>query len=459
MLILSSCCLSIQKLSSINVDSLKQLLNQHQILSDRYETYSRIADFYLFSGGIDSHRVYATKMLELGLSSKQDTLVGRAYINLSLNFKNQKDYKHNLEYLIKALDILSTHPSNYGTCNNLKEIGDTYKELKNFNLAISYLYRALAVIPSYQNNTMLNRIYSHLSESYLGLNQLDSSLYYVQTANINTNKEKDAYGYARVLNIFGKVHEALGELKVAESYYRACIDFSSQNNISSSNVDANLLYAKLLFKQGNFIESKKYATNHLNFSIATHNLEDQMEASNLLKNIYRSLGLRDSAYYYAKLFSHLSDTLQQANENFSIQNLAYSKHLDLLEKEIENTKSKKQNLLNLEYIFIFIGLFSLFIVFLALSNTIIVTPGFIKVSGFFMIILFFEFINLTLHYKLTDLSHQYPLAMLVIMVLVALMIIPIHHRLEKWLINKLSLKNQSIHIQKAINTRDEITLS
>lgn len=459
MLISSISYLFIQNISASTVDSLKQLLNKEQLVADRYETYSSIADHFLFSGGLDSHRVYATKMLELGIFSKQDTLVGRAYINLSLNFKQQKDYKHNLEYLIKALDILSSHPSQYGTCNNLKEIGDTYKELKNYNLAISYLYRALEVVPVSQNNTMRNRIYSHLSEAYLGLNKLDSSLFYVQLANVNTYKEKDFYGYARVLNIFGKVHEAMGELKVAESYYKTCIAFASQNNIHSSNVNANLLYAKLLLKQGDIIQAKKFTKNHFNFSYITENLEDRMDASNLLKDIYRTIGDRDSAYYYAKLFSHLSDTLQQANENFTTQNLAYSKHLDLLEKEIENNKIKNQNLLNLEYIFIFIGLFSLFILFLALSNTIIVTPGFIKVSGFFIIVLFFEFINLTLHYKLTNLSHQYPLVMLIIMVLVALLIIPIHHRLEKWLINKLSQKNQDIHYQKAKNTLEEITPS
>lgn len=75
----------------------------------------------------------------------------------------------------------------------------------------------------------------------------------------------------------------MGELKVAESYYKTCIAFASQNNIHSSNVNANLLYAKLLLKQGDIIQAKKFTKNHFNFSYITENLEDRMDASNLLK--------------------------------------------------------------------------------------------------------------------------------------------------------------------------------
>ena len=76
----------------------------------------------------------------------------------------------------------------------------------------------------------------------------------------------------------------------------------------------------------------------------------------------------------------------------------------------------------------------------------------IKYFSIIGLLIVFEFINLVLHPYLGNLTNHSPVLMLLIMVCIAAILIPAHHRLEKWFIVRLIDKNKRIRLAAAKKT-------
>ncbi len=75
--------------------------------------------------------------------------------------------------------------------------------------------------------------------------------------------------------------------------------------------------------------------------------------------------------------------------------------------------------------------------------------------SFFVVIallIVFEFLNLLLHPFLERITHHSPVLMLLALVCIAALLVPLHHRVEKWATNKLVEKNKQIRLAAAKKT-------
>jgi hypothetical protein len=68
----------------------------------------------------------------------------------------------------------------------------------------------------------------------------------------------------------------------------------------------------------------------------------------------------------------------------------------------------------------------------------------------------FEFINLLIHPWLASFTHESPVLMLLVLVLIASLLIPLHHRLEKWIKEKMIEKNKAIRLAAAKKTIEKL---
>jgi hypothetical protein len=62
--------------------------------------------------------------------------------------------------------------------------------------------------------------------------------------------------------------------------------------------------------------------------------------------------------------------------------------------------------------------------------------------GLLGLLLLFEFISLFIHPHIADYTNHSPILMLLILVAIAALLVPAHHRLQKFVINKLAHKPQ-----------------
>lgn len=79
--------------------------------------------------------------------------------------------------------------------------------------------------------------------------------------------------------------------------------------------------------------------------------------------------------------------------------------------------------------------------------------GFLSVVALLVV---FEFINLLVHPFLEKFTHHSPVLMLFALVSIAAILVPMHHRIEKWATIKLVEKNKKIRLQAAKNTIEQL---
>lgn len=64
----------------------------------------------------------------------------------------------------------------------------------------------------------------------------------------------------------------------------------------------------------------------------------------------------------------------------------------------------------------------------------------------------FEFINLLIHPYLSHYTNNSPVLMLSALVIIGAMLIPLRHRIEKWVIEKMIEKNKRVRLAAAKKT-------
>lgn len=102
------------------------------------------------------------------------------------------------------------------------------------------------------------------------------------------------------------------------------------------------------------------------------------------------------------------------------------------------------------------GLISFVIFFFLFSHSVIADQRLIKFLGVLSLLVFFEFLNLLLHPFLGEITHHQPWMMLSAMVVIAALIIPLHHKLEHWITHRLIEKNKLIRLTAAKKTIEQL---
>jgi Ca2+/Na+ antiporter len=103
-----------------------------------------------------------------------------------------------------------------------------------------------------------------------------------------------------------------------------------------------------------------------------------------------------------------------------------------------------------------LGIISFIILLLLLSRRHITNTKVIRFLGVIALLVVFEFLNLLLHPFLERITNHNPVLMLLALVCIAVLLIPLHHKLEKWATNKLVEKNKRIRLAAAKRTIEKL---
>ena len=444
--------------SNFRRDSLYQLLKQAQTPAGQVTAWTDICDYYRQSGQPDSLQYASEQMLKIASGANQDSLFAKAYLQIGSYFSIISDYKQALEYEFKSLSFAEKAKNVYDIWLATKEAGVTFKQLKNYSESLRYLKKAeiiLKGIPLISTDAS-NRTYTHIAEVFLGLAQPDSALRYIQLANESTLKEKDAYGYARVLYIFATVYKAKGDTDLAESYYKKCIAFSDAENIYAPYVTAKTDYGQYLYDTKQYNLSKAYALNGFNKATDAKNKLGMIDAAALLRKVYYAIGQKDSSYFYADVKDAYTDSVFNEQQRNQIQNLAFSEQIKEKEAQAKLSEEAQQRKENIQYALITLGIITFIIFFLLLSRSFITNTKLIEFFGVMALLVVFEFLNLLLHPFLERITHHSPVLMLLALVCIAALLVPLHHKVEHWATKKLVEKNKQIRLATAKKTIEEL---
>ncbi|MCX6225544.1 MAG: hypothetical protein NTV01_12475 [Bacteroidia bacterium] len=122
----------------------------------------------------------------------------------------------------------------------------------------------------------------------------------------------------------------------------------------------------------------------------------------------------------------------------------------------EKIKAEEQRKQNLQYALIALGIVTFIILFLLLSRSFITSTKLIEFLGVLALLIVFEFLNLLMHPFLERVTNHAPLLMLSALVCIAALLIPLHHRVEKWSTAKLVENNRKIRLSMAKKTIEKL---
>jgi Tetratricopeptide repeat len=444
--------------TTFQIDSLYTALKKAKTPAEQFDVWTDLKEYYTYRGQTDSSWYFAELLLSYATKSQEDSLLSTAYVHLGGYFGNNGDFKQSLEYKFKSLAYAEKANSPSKIWLATKEIAVDFKLLKNYNEALKYLRKAESRLNDFPSidGTKYNRTYTHLAEVYLNLGQPDSALHYIQLTEKTTKKDNDAYGYARMLYIFATVYYAKGDEDLAESYYKKCISFSSLENIMVPYVNASTDYGKLLLTEDDLNVSKQFALAALKRAKESDYKLGVINASGLLRMVYEKLNIKDSAYYYADMKEAYRDSVFSEQQTNQIQNLSFSQQIKEKEDEAKVALELLQRNQNIQYALIALGIVTFLILFFLLSRSIIVTEKWISFFGILGLLIVFEFINLLIHPFLERVTHHSPFLMLMALVALASLLIPLHHRMEKWIKVKMTEKNKNIRLENAKKTIEQL---
>ncbi|MCG2793687.1 MAG: hypothetical protein L6262_09110 [Weeksellaceae bacterium] len=403
----------------------------------------------LFSASIDSLAIYSEKVIALGEQYKSPQIITYGYIAKSFFFYRKSDLVNMQDYLLKANHLLDKKPNHF--------LQGVYYQSMSYlqpteDLQLYYCKKAVEEFQKVDKNSMLSGeeyvVYANMAQFFTNIKQTDSALSYVQKAeNIIISKHKPQEYLVMVNRRYCAIYLKQGQLELAKNYAFRTLKMAEKiktvQNYEFAWGALAQYYDKAGLQDSAFVYNKK-----LYESVGEGWYRSKVKATGWLYHYYLEKKDNGNTLKYGEEYIAGIEKMQKLEASSQIIkiNLLEKQRQDEKERKLLKEKEEKANTLQL--ILIAIGILSCFILYLILSRSFIVSPKTIEILGMVVMLIVFEFINLLLHGFIAEITHHSPVLMLLALVIIALIIVPLHHRLEKWTTQKLLEKNKKIRLSK-----------
>jgi len=396
----------------------------------------------------DSMIYYAQKILTTGLQQKDDLVTAMGWVELSFGNLLIEDYDKAIEYGLKALKIAEPYhdpvvlASVYDVLAMDYEFVDPVKSLQYSQKAVNYINNG-------KPNIFDQIIYSNYSYFLINAKQLDSALVYAQKSYHSSLHFKRYEGDAFINEDLASIHLLLGDKDLALVYLKRVM-------ANAARVNTKRIYSDAYYDLANyfdFLNQKDSAVYYYKKIIDTRGqfrfLSGTIIPAKKIYEYYKSIGNVDSALKYNELELMAVDSTMNIKKITQIQNMSFEEELREKDMAAQNLQLLQDRKYNLQLAILAVGILTLIILFLLLSRSFIVSHKLVEFLSVVVLLVVFEFINLLLHPFLRKVTNDSPALMLLGLVAIAALIVPLHHRLEKWTTKKLVEKNKAIRLANA----------
>ncbi len=363
---------------------------------------------------------------------------------------------------VKSLEygILANQVAEKSKNERLKTFGKamlalSYLTMGDFEKAVSYNKGAIEAGSKYEPDIISVCAINDMGTIYLAMNKVDSALIYTQKAYEMAIKTGINYWLTDTYLQFGSIHAAMKNSTLALSYWNLALNEANRINSPKFKSTAYSAIANYFFANNQKDSAKLYATKAISSVKNTDFYTLNVGPAKLLLNIYHDSNI-DSAFKYSEIYRLASDSLFNIKTMQQAQLMSVEEEARQQEQKLEEDKFEEAQKENLQYTFIAVGIVSFFIIFLIFSRNYITNPKAIEFLSVIALLIVFEFVNLLVHPILEKATHHSPFLMLVALVSIAALLIPFHHKLEHWAVNKLIEKNRESRLESAKRTVEQL---
>jgi tetratricopeptide (TPR) repeat protein len=421
--------------------------SRYETVQEFYESFSE-ADPILFLNAAEKFLTHSQRNKDKVGEAFATSMIGYCYRGLGNTTKS-------LEFAIKGFEKGTETGNEMVLAYNKLQLGHCYKDIKDYEQSIKHYLAAVEIGETLKYEKTKSVAYQNLGEVYLAKNELDSALMYEQK-DFEICKRigfYDFFGYT--LLTLGAIHGKMGDNALAVSYFDMAIQEGLKRNFAKQLNWAYTAKAEY-FKSINQIDSSTvYAKKALAAVANTSFINYSLNAAKLLLDNYRG-GNADSAFKYSEIYRVTNDSVFSAKAIQQTQLLTFENEMKQQELATQKLAEAEQRKQNIQYALLALGIITFVISFLLLSRKHITNTKLIQFLGVVALLLVFEFLNLLLHPFLERITHHSPVLMLLALVCIAALLVPLHHKLEKWATHKLVEKNKAIRLAAAKKTVEEL---
>ncbi|WP_237487861.1 tetratricopeptide repeat protein [Hufsiella arboris] len=345
-------------------------------------------------------------------------------------------YNRALSLLLSSLKLREEINDELGMLKSLNDIGIIYSDQGDNVQALTYHFKAKAVAESLDDKKRTSIVLSNIGNCYLKLNKIDSALSFELQAYGIQHSLNDKNTMPNTLSILGDINYKIGNIPMALEYYRLSVSCAIENDDQSAIVDTYNSIARLFLKSSQVDSSFHYASNALKTAEAASYAEGIYNASNLLTEYYHGKNEHEEFRYY-KIAIAARDSMFNAARIKEIQTLSFNEAERQQAIAAEKKREAEKRIIDLQLIgiAIFIPFFFLFLLMLSKSR---IHRRIIEFMSVVSLLMCFEFITLLLHPLVQRISNHLPVIELLILITLAAILVPLHHRLTRWLHDKLA---------------------
>ena len=378
-----------------------------------------------------------------------------ALSTLGYSYRMMGNTVKSLEFALEAVRIANISGDTLMMAKSRRVLAHNYKDQGQHAKAIAlYKWTEKACEQQHEYREQALAL-MNLGQVYLNMEKLDSALMFAQRAYEYLLQHNSSDFSPAVLNDLGQIHSKLGNKDLAESYFKMSIERGQkQGNIRFLSLALTGL-AKHHFENQQLDSATVYAKRAIATVQNTAYSNFALQSAQLLSTMYETTN-NDSTLKYLKIYIAANDSLYNSKNIQQTQTLTFENELKQQEIEAAKEQERQQRSQNIQFALIGFGIISFIIIFLLLSRSIITNTRLISFLGVVALLIVFEFLNLLLHPFLERITHHNPALMLLALVCIAAMLVPLHHRLEKWATAKLVEKNKQIRLAAAKRTIEQL---
>ncbi len=453
LLLCSMCitCTNAQTNQAYKRDSLRQSLQKEKTDTGRVLLLAELA-YQIHESKPDTAMILALEALSLSrrIGFEKGEAVG---LNRVGNvYSSIGNYPKAMEVYLQALRLNEKINNLDGRQRNLGNIGVMYLHQGEYRQALNYQFEAKKLAEQINNRESISIALVNIAQNYFELKAFDSAMFYAQQSYNTASQIK----YFRTMGSsharLGHIHAETGQDNLALEYFRLSIPDLKTAESDAVLSAAFLGMAKVFEKNRQPDSVLFYARESMLLARENGFMLEVRDAGRFLSMYYRKTGNADSAFFYQDITKAANDSLFNQQKTNQMQSLVFDERLRQQEIAAARLKDDEERRHNLQDVIIVICLISFVILFLLLSRSIIVKTKFIEFFGILGLLAVFEFINLFIHPYLAHLTNDSHFLMLMVLIAIGALLIPLHHKLQKWITGIMVEKNKKIRLAAAKKT-------
>lgn len=407
----------------------------------------------------DSSLYFAKEALELSEKLKWEKGVMNSYDDMGAAYKLMGNFPKALEATLKALSIAEEAKKKKHVAIYLGNLGNIYVDQGDYKKALTYFleqkeiqeklvtenekqlnaidqkkekerFRADSLLSMAQSNLMYSLF--NTSIVYQHLNKLDSAFIIQKKAYDIAEKIEDKDLIGAILVGLGSIRNLQHNPTSALEFFKKSIPYTlavndsigvcqtytglAESFLDSKNADSCIYYAK----KGLFVAQKLSFTDGI------------LNAATDLTDVYKMQKMSDSTVKYLELSIATKDSIFNQTKAKQLQTLSFNEEIRQQEIAEEEAKIAEERMENLQLLGIAVFIFFVIITVIGMSH-IKIKQSVIETIGVVSILMLFEFISMFIHPFIEEWTHHSVVLVFLILVTIANIIVPLHHKAEHWM--------------------------